>query len=179
MKNDLKKYVMTALFAALTCAATMAIRIPTPGTGGYIHPGDALVILSGVILGLLSDFWPRHRIRPVRPDRRIFPVCSHHLCHKGPGSSSVRADLSESIQKSETPLSGGSSRRCGRHSSGGRRLLPVRILHLRTGRRAGQCSRQPDPGSQRTHHLHGTLPHPHRHSGCKADDGGTPVTPGQ
>lgn len=42
---------MTALFAALSCAATMSIRIPTIGTGGYIHPGDALVILSGIILG--------------------------------------------------------------------------------------------------------------------------------
>lgn len=51
MKTNLKKVVMTALFAALTCAATLSIRIPTPGTGGYIHPGDALVILSGVILG--------------------------------------------------------------------------------------------------------------------------------
>ena len=47
----LKKIVMTALFAALACVATMSIRIPTPGTGGYIHPGDALVILSGIILG--------------------------------------------------------------------------------------------------------------------------------
>ena len=29
----------------------MSIRSPTPGTGGYIHPGDAIVILSGVVLG--------------------------------------------------------------------------------------------------------------------------------
>ncbi len=42
---------MAALFAALACVATMSIRIPTPGTGGYIHPGDAIVILSGIILG--------------------------------------------------------------------------------------------------------------------------------
>ena len=42
---------MTASFAALACVATMSIRIPTPGTGGYIHPGDAIVILSGVVLG--------------------------------------------------------------------------------------------------------------------------------
>lgn len=48
---NLKQTVMTALFAALACVATMSIRIPTPGTGGYIHPGDAIVILSGVILG--------------------------------------------------------------------------------------------------------------------------------
>ena len=49
--TNLKQIVMTALFAALACVATMSMRIPTPGTGGYIHPGDAIVILSGVILG--------------------------------------------------------------------------------------------------------------------------------
>ena len=38
--------------AALACVATMSIRIPTPGTNGYIHPGDAIVILSGVILSI-------------------------------------------------------------------------------------------------------------------------------
>ncbi len=45
-----KKLITTSLFAALICAATFAIRIPTP-TFGYIHPGDALVLLSGVLLG--------------------------------------------------------------------------------------------------------------------------------
>lgn len=51
MNSKLKKIVMAALFAAFACVATMSIRIPTPGTSGYIHPGDAIVILSGVILG--------------------------------------------------------------------------------------------------------------------------------
>ena len=51
MKINTKRIVMTALFAALACVATMSIRIPTPGTNGYIHPGDAIVILSGIILG--------------------------------------------------------------------------------------------------------------------------------
>ena len=51
MNSNLKKIVITALFAALACVATMSVRIPTPGTNGYIHPGDAIVILSGVILG--------------------------------------------------------------------------------------------------------------------------------
>ncbi|MDO4556101.1 MAG: ECF transporter S component [Lachnospiraceae bacterium] len=46
-----KKLVMAALFAALTYVATSIIKIPTPGTGGYIHPGDAIVILSGIFLG--------------------------------------------------------------------------------------------------------------------------------
>ncbi|MCR5421485.1 MAG: ECF transporter S component [Lachnospiraceae bacterium] len=51
--SDKKTYYMvrTAMFAALTFVATFIIKIPTPGTSGYIHPGDALVILSGIILG--------------------------------------------------------------------------------------------------------------------------------
>ena len=56
MDLKLKKIIMTALLAALACVATMSIRIPTPGTGGYIHPGDAIVILSGVILGPTYGF---------------------------------------------------------------------------------------------------------------------------
>lgn len=51
MKSNFKKLVYAALFAALACVCTMSIRIPTPGTGGYIHPGDAVVILSGIFLG--------------------------------------------------------------------------------------------------------------------------------
>ena len=47
---------MTALFAALAWVATMSIRIPTLGTNGYIHPGDAVVILSGIILGPVYGF---------------------------------------------------------------------------------------------------------------------------
>lgn len=56
MNNNLKKLILAALFAALSCVATMSIRIPTPGTGGYLHPGDAIVILSGVILGPVWGF---------------------------------------------------------------------------------------------------------------------------
>lgn len=45
-----KKWVVSALFAALTCICTMIIKIPTP-TGGYIHPGDGMVLLCGIVLG--------------------------------------------------------------------------------------------------------------------------------
>lgn len=51
MRTNTKKMILAALFAAMTCAATFSIKIPTPGTGGYIHPGDAIVILAGVMLG--------------------------------------------------------------------------------------------------------------------------------
>lgn len=41
---------MAAMFAALCFAATRIVQIPVP-TGGYIHAGDAVVILSGLVLG--------------------------------------------------------------------------------------------------------------------------------
>ena len=51
MKN-LIKLVTAALLAALTCVVTMTIAIPIPfANGGYIHPGDGFVLLSGIILG--------------------------------------------------------------------------------------------------------------------------------
>ena len=56
MNQNLKKLIYGALFAALACVATMSIRIPTPGTNGYIHPGDAVVILSGIFLGPAAGF---------------------------------------------------------------------------------------------------------------------------
>ena len=49
MKNT-KKLIFSALFSALTFVATYVIKLPTP-TMGYIHPGDAIVLLSGVLLG--------------------------------------------------------------------------------------------------------------------------------
>ena len=51
MENkSLKKIVTAALLAAMTCIATMIIKVPTP-TMGYIHLGDGFVLLCGVILG--------------------------------------------------------------------------------------------------------------------------------
>ncbi|MDF2886468.1 MAG: hypothetical protein K0R23_853 [Lacrimispora sp.] len=48
-----KKLVFSALMAALTTVATMVIHIPT-ATNGYIHLGDGMVLLSGIILGPLT-----------------------------------------------------------------------------------------------------------------------------
>ena len=47
-----KKLIFTALFTALCCVGTMVIKFPTP-LGGYIHVGDAMVVLSGFLLGPL------------------------------------------------------------------------------------------------------------------------------
>ncbi len=49
MKNT-RILVIAALLAALTYIATTVIKIPTP-TLGYVHIGDGLVLLSGLMLG--------------------------------------------------------------------------------------------------------------------------------
>ncbi|MCD8230849.1 MAG: ECF transporter S component [Clostridiales bacterium] len=58
MKNfTTKKLVLSAVFAALTCVATMCIQIPTTLTQGYIHPGDSLVILCAIFLDPVCAFF--------------------------------------------------------------------------------------------------------------------------
>ena len=42
--------VTAALLAALACAATMALRVPSP-TGGYLNLGDTVVLLGAFLLG--------------------------------------------------------------------------------------------------------------------------------
>ena len=50
MKKSTKKMVMAALMAAFTCIATMILKCPTP-MSGYVHPGDGMVLLCGIVLG--------------------------------------------------------------------------------------------------------------------------------
>ncbi|WP_312636135.1 ECF transporter S component [Oscillibacter sp.] len=45
-----RSIVTAALLAALACAATMVIRIPSP-TGGYLNLGDTVVLLGAFLLG--------------------------------------------------------------------------------------------------------------------------------
>jgi len=49
-KTNTRRLVIVSLSAALTCAATLAVRIPSP-TGGYINPGDAMVLFSAFAIG--------------------------------------------------------------------------------------------------------------------------------
>ena len=53
MKLTTKKIVFSSLFAAIVCVATFVVRIPSALTG-YIHMGDAAVLLSAYILGPLG-----------------------------------------------------------------------------------------------------------------------------
>ena len=47
--NKTRKMVITAMLAALTCVATMIIKIPSP-LKGYINLGDCVVLVAGWLL---------------------------------------------------------------------------------------------------------------------------------
>ena len=49
VNSKVKKLVVTALLTALTCVATMIIKIPSPFKG-YLNLGDCIVLLAGWIL---------------------------------------------------------------------------------------------------------------------------------
>ena len=53
--NKTRNIVMTAMFAALCCVATMIIKIPSP-LKGYLNLGDCIVLLSGFMLSPLYGF---------------------------------------------------------------------------------------------------------------------------
>ena len=55
MHTKTKKIVITALFAALTCVATMIIHIPSP-LHGYINLGDVIVLVAGFMLSPVCGF---------------------------------------------------------------------------------------------------------------------------
>lgn len=69
--SKIRKLVMAALLAALTYVATTVIKIPTP-TGGYVHPGDGMVLLSGwaprPVVGRRGG---RYRLDARRPAGRL------------------------------------------------------------------------------------------------------------
>ena len=50
MQRKARIIAMTGVLAALTCAATMVVRVPSP-SGGYMNLGDTLVLLSAWLLG--------------------------------------------------------------------------------------------------------------------------------
>lgn len=55
MNENTKKIVMTALFSALTCVATLIIKIPSP-LKGYLNLGDCIVLLAGWMLSPVYGF---------------------------------------------------------------------------------------------------------------------------
>ncbi|MBQ8507049.1 MAG: ECF transporter S component [Clostridia bacterium] len=44
------KTIITALFAALICVATMLVQIPIPATGGYANLGDGIILICAFLM---------------------------------------------------------------------------------------------------------------------------------
>ena len=55
MNSHTKKIVMAALMAALTCVATMIVKIPSP-LKGYLNLGDCVVLTAGWMLSPVYGF---------------------------------------------------------------------------------------------------------------------------
>ena len=55
MKTTTQKIIFSAMLAALTCVATMVIKIPSP-LSGYLNLGDCIVLLSGWLMSPLYGF---------------------------------------------------------------------------------------------------------------------------
>jgi len=55
MNAKTKKLVLSSLMAAITCVATMIIKIPSP-LKGYINLGDGIILLSGWMLSPAYGF---------------------------------------------------------------------------------------------------------------------------
>ena len=51
MDRSVKKLIVAAMMAALACVGTL-VHIPAPAVG-YVHAGDAVVVLAGALLGPL------------------------------------------------------------------------------------------------------------------------------
>lgn len=49
-KSSTFRVVITALFAALICVATMLVQIPIPATGGYANLGDGVILVCAFLM---------------------------------------------------------------------------------------------------------------------------------
>lgn len=47
------RIVITSLFAALICVATMLVQIPIPATGGYANLGDGIILICAFLMNPL------------------------------------------------------------------------------------------------------------------------------
>ena len=55
MNKETKRLVTAALLAAMTCVATMVIKVPSP-LNGYLNLGDCIVLLAGWMLSPALGF---------------------------------------------------------------------------------------------------------------------------
>lgn len=81
--GKVKALVLTGLFAALGCVATMVLVVPSP-TGGYMNLGDAVVLLGTYLLGPVCGA-VAGGIGPALADllAGLHRLCPRHAGHQG------------------------------------------------------------------------------------------------
>lgn len=52
-RSSTYRIVLTALFAALICVATMLVQIPIPGNGGFANLGDGIILMCAFLMNPL------------------------------------------------------------------------------------------------------------------------------
>jgi uncharacterized membrane protein len=56
--GNVRRLVLTALFAALVAVATMVINIPMVATQGFVNVGDTMIFAAGIFMGRQWVCWP-------------------------------------------------------------------------------------------------------------------------
>lgn len=50
-KQRIRRLALGGMLTALVLLMTAIVRIPVPATGGYVHPGDGVILFAGLLLG--------------------------------------------------------------------------------------------------------------------------------
>ena len=78
--------VITALFAALICVATMLVRIPIPATGGYANLGDGIILICAFLMN------PLHAVIAAGLGSMLADVLAGYLTF-APGTLIIKAGV--------------------------------------------------------------------------------------
>lgn len=81
--NSTFKIILTSLFAALICVATMLIRIPTPVTNGYANLGDGVILLCAFL------FTPGYAVAAAAIGSMLADVLAGYMAY-APGTLLVK-----------------------------------------------------------------------------------------
>lgn len=80
------KIVLTALFAALICVATMLVQIPIPATGGYANLGDGVILMCAFLMN------PLHAVIAAGLGSMLADVLAGYMSY-APGTLIIKAGV--------------------------------------------------------------------------------------
>ena len=80
------KIVVTALFAALICVATMVVQIPIPATGGYANLGDGIILICAFLMS------PIHAVCAAGLGSMLADVLAGYISY-APGTLVIKAGI--------------------------------------------------------------------------------------